>query len=32
VSTRVPTKVTTFFLTVGLTVLEVEVEDEDDVG
>ena len=32
VSTRVPTEVTTFFLTVGSTVIEVQFEVEDGVG
>ena len=32
VSTRVPTEVTTFFLTVGSTVIEVQVKVEDGVG
>jgi hypothetical protein len=31
VSTRVPTEVTTFFLTVGSTVIEVQVKVEDGV-
>ena len=32
VSTRVPTEVAAFFLTVGSTVFEVEVEVEEDLG